>query len=485
MGAGTLKSINTWLPCLLMVSTLTWASSVLAQRGPTPRPSETATHTPTPAPEEKCCACIIPNEGEQDHDRFTEECEVCLLNENENPKAQGCSQKIIAEQSKFDQALTDLKRQGHCMKNVYIANNQHGPSFDDLADSIRVCIKTFPTCSLYIDDRSCKSFRNEDEVNTFLTNIRREMYPHVTLSMCGNTSSDFGSTCSRLAASKLFIISTATIDTPELSCNPEGSICDPAGDTWSCLDPNGKTIQQTCCQPGQGFGLGQTFGLWVNGASCKGGSSCANCQEHSLTCISSQTVSLTSCVKLDEGGEVCSDMKRRCTSGAHCVDGECRGILTPTPTAAAISSPSPATSSQQKALNNASISPVPGISHHFKASGSTLALAFTEKLFFGASNVTPISGPRGSSGVAIVSLDPVSTLGMVGLKNGDIIHFVNNQKVTSEVDVFHALSQSRKRTFITYSRQAPKASKERKSTLSVGTRWNWIVTIHQDDSTRE
>lgn len=71
---------------------------------------------------------------------------------------------------------------------------------------------------------------------------------------------------------------------------------------------------------------------------------------------------------------------------------------------------------------------------------------------------------------------------MVGLRNGDIIHFVNDQHVSSDADIISALAQSRKRTFITYSRVAPKETDGKKSKLQVGPRWNWIITIHEDDS---
>ena len=462
-----------------MVGCLLWASISVAERA-TPTVSPTA--TPSPVPQAKCCACIVPDAGETDHERFTEECQACYLNENENPKAHGCSQKIIAERSQFDQALTDLKRQGQCLQRVYIANNQHGPSFSDLVGNIRACVKTFPTCSLDVDDLSCQSFRDEQSLGEFVESMRSELYPNVTLTMCGNTSSNFGSTCARLAASKSYVVTRGVVDTPKLPCNSEGTICHPAGHEWSCLDTNGQIIKQTCCQAGQGFGLSDTFGVWINRDSCKDVRRCDSCQSTEVSCVSSQMAVATRCITLQAGGQVCGDLRVRCKTGTKCVDGWCLAMATPTPSATTEDSRSVAAANQKSASRRGALAAVPGVAQHFKASGSTLALAFTQSLFFGSSGVTPVSGVNGTTGVAITSLDPVSTIGMVGLRNGDIIHFVNDQQVSSEADILSALAQSRKRTFITYSRLAPKEPEGRTSKLQVGPRWNWIITIHEDDS---
>jgi len=462
-----------------MASVVPWVSFVSAEPLATPTPF--ATPTLGPVSQDKCCACVIPDKSEKDHEMFAEECHACFLNEKENPKAQGCTQKIVAENSKVDQMLSNLKRQGQCTQSVYLTHNQHGPSFGNLTDLIRVCVKAFPTCSLDIDDRSCLSFRDEERVANFIANIRSEMYPEVTLTMCGNTSTDVHLTCARLAASKVYVVSTGDVATSQMSCNPEGSTCKPAGDEWSCLDPSGKLVKQTCCQEANRSRNREGWGVWVTGESCKDVRRCEECPSMQWGCRTPTLWVSSRCETLEAGGQICEHFKLRCSSGTQCLtDRGC--VAMATPTVAVVTPVSRGSSSQQTVLTSESISPVPGVTHHFKGSSSTLAAAFTEDLFFGSSEVAPISGARGVTGVALLSLDPVSSVGIVGLRKGDIIHFVNDQKVASQADIISALGQSRKRTFITYSRVAPKEKRAKPSVLSVNNRWNWIVTIHQDDS---
>jgi hypothetical protein len=476
--------------------------STHAQSSPTPRPSATATKTPepTPTPQKtgKCCWCVLPDDGQYSEDesrRLYDYCDRCLMDPTQNPKAVGCDVSYNTSPSRFQSHLEIAKSRGECPNQVYVANNLHGPIFDTVSNLVSVCVKAFPSCSIEIDDRSCETLRNEKEAQMFLTSLQSEIGDEGSVTLCGNSSSNFGLTCGRLAASKRFVVTKYSLTDETMRCNREGRTCSPIGDSWQCLDFGKRLITQKCCG---GTNPPFRFGMWVNNAECNGEDECPErCKKeygiavYTKTCVSPTKARAVNCSELSGGGHICSNFELECNLFHICKDGECveeSFAALPTPTAVATVS-AMARAKTAKAVHGGgrtpsqlgSISPVKGVPYHFLADAATLHAAFTPQLFFGSSHMSEFEGIGGVTGIALIKVDPVSTIGMVGLKAGDVIHYVNDQPIETESDIFDALAQSRTRTFITYSRMAPKEEAETTSVLPKPARWNWIVTIHAEE----
>lgn len=486
----------------IAVFSLSW-TPVCAQSSPTPRPSSTATKTPEPTPTpqklSKCCWCVLPNEGEyseQESRKLMDYCDLCLTDPAQNPKAVGCNGAYNTSPSRFESDLVWAKSRGECSNEVYVANMQHGPIFDVVSGLISICVKQFPSCSIEVDDRSCRTFSNETEAKVFLTTLQGELDDEGSLTICGNSSNDFSLTCARLAASKRYVVSKHSLSEEKMRCNREGRSCNPVGYTWKCLDFGKKLITQKCC--GGKTAQTSSFGHWVNNAECSGAAECPDRCAHSngkpafiQKCVSPTKKRWEWCEELSGGGFACIDWESQCGPYYICIDGECAEehlSALPTPTATATISPrsqAKAAKSSSGALNILNplkpLTPAKGVPHHFVASSSTLSVAFTPQPFFGGSAISQFQGIRGETGVALITVDPISTIGMLGLTSGDVIHYVNNHPIRIEADIFEALAQSRTRTFITFSRAAPKEQAKSNSILPKPTRWNWIVTIHAQD----
>ena len=489
--------------CLIVTALSLLPMRTFAEAPPTSLPMSTATMTaepsPTPPKTGKCCWCMVPEDGEYsdaESRRLREYCELCLMDPTQNPKAVGCDTSFNSAASRFESDLHLMKSRGECSKEVYVANNQHGPIFSTVAGLVSVCVKTFPTCSIEVDDRSCQSFRNEQEAQIFLTSLQSQLGNDGSVTVCGNSSSDFTLTCARLAANKRYIVSKYKFSEEVMRCNREGRVCDPVGDSWQCLDFGKKLITQTCCGDPS---VANEFGLWVNNAQCKGEKVCPERCRNRLggrgstrSCTSPTQSRIEVCEKLPGGGFICSNHTRQCRLFEHCQDGVCvDDFAAPfaTPTASATSAPK---TREKRALQRSdtakttrrinSLSAVKGVPHHFTANPATLKEAFTPQLFFGSSQTAEFEGIHGTTGVAIIKVDPVSTIGMLRFVVGDVIHYVNDKPIRTERDIFDALTQSRARTFITYSRTAPKEQADTTSNLPKPKRWNWVITIHAEDS---
>lgn len=475
------------------------STALLAQIPTTPSPTAPVTPTPTPTPTPKptktgkCCACVLAEQGtysDAEEQRFYNYCQLCLMDQQQNPKAVGCDVVFNTDASSLERDLNVLKSSGECSKEIYVANNQHGPIFDTVAGLISVCVKAFPTCNIELEDHSCQSFRNEKEALVFLTSLQTQLGANASVTVCGNTSSNFTMTCALLSARKRYVVSKYSFSEKMDRCNPEGSVCDPIGDSWQCLGFGKRSITQKCCAT---VGDGNRFGLWINNANCQGMKECPErCPKkygiavHKMQCISPTKMRSLSCAELTAGGYVCDDFTQQCGIYEVCKDGRCVPESGPQdkPSSAVKLSPlkPERSSTEARSKTLGSLTPINGAPHHYSGTSATLSLAFTPRLFFGTSHTAQFAGVNGTRGVVLLSLDPVSTMAMLGLTAGDVIHFVNDKLIESEADITNALSQSRKQTFITFSRSAPPEETGKNILLPKPDRWSWIVTIHSQES---
>jgi hypothetical protein len=88
----------------------------------------------------------------------------------------------------------------------------------------------------------------------------------------------------------------------------------------------------------------------------------------------------------------------------------------------------------------------------FTAPQSAMRQVATPTNFFGNSSVSLTSGPAGSSGIVVSNIDETSVAGVIGMIDGDSIHFVDNVPVNELSQALKPLLQERRTHTISFAR---------------------------------
>ena len=409
----------------------------------TPTPVPTATPTPPPV-HQKCCVCLVPNGNEKDHHRFFNECQTCFTNPEVNPEIASCDLVATLVNSRFSTFIEET----NCSDHVHLINNQHGPMLSRLVSVIKVCTQHYPSCVLTINDQSCETFKSEEKAKEAIEKIQAQMGPGARISVCGNASENIALDCLDYStANKSYVITPDETKVLPSPCNEGGEMCSPAGFSYTCTDTLGRKLKQTCC------GTVNRDAVWSSpGHACEGFSQCPpNCTTESR-CLARDIYSHRECVQLKAGGYSCLKFKHNCgytglacDKNKGCVRTD-QYIYERTP----VASPTIATVKQTSRVP--SFVAVNKSVFLFTAPQSAMRQVATPTNFFGNSSVSLISGPAGSSGIIVNDVDETSVAGVIGMTDGDSIHFVDNVPVNALSQALKPLLQERRTHTISFAR---------------------------------
>ncbi len=412
----------------------------------TPIPSPTATATPVPV-YKKCCVCLVPNGDEKDHHRFFNECQTCFTDPAVNPEISSCDMVATVINDRFATFIKET----NCSDRVHLINNQHGPMLTRLVAVINVCLQKYPSCVLTINDQSCETFKYEAKAQEAIKRIQEKMGPGARVEVCGNASENIALSCLQYStATKTIIISPDESTVVPSSCNEGGHLCSPAGFSYTCTDTLGRKFKQTCCATRGGDAV------WSSpGHACGGFSSCPpDCTQESR-CLPGDVFSYQECVELKAGGYSCLKYKNNCGYTGMACDNK-KGCFrtnqygferrqTPAPTATIAQAKPTSRVPSFTAVNKSVLL--------FEAPPSAMSQVATPNNFFGDSSISLTAGPVGGSGIVLHNVDETSVVGVMGMTDGDAIHFVDEVPVRELSGALKPLLQERGTHTISFARQ--------------------------------
>lgn len=406
---------------------------------PKPVPASTP-----PSVYRKCCVCLVPNGDEKDHHRFFNECRTCFTNPAKNPEISSCDLIAILMNRRFPHFIEST----NCSDRVTLINNQHGPMLSRLEAQIKVCTAKYPSCVLTINDQSCETFKSDTKAEEAITRIQALMGPGARISVCGNASENIALNCLDYStASRTYVITPDETNTLPSPCNTGGELCGPAGFSYTCTDTLGRKYKQTCC------GAKNGYAVWSSpGHACGGFSQCPPGCSTESECLAGDVYSHRECVELKAGGYSCLTYKHDCAyTGLACdTDNGCvrtgKYIFEATP-AAILSVATLGATSRVPSFGTVDKSAL-----LFTAPQSAMSKVAAATNFFGDSSVSLISGPAGSSGIVLGDIDETSIVGVIGMTQGDSIHFVDEVPVKDLSQALKPLLQARRTHTISFAR---------------------------------
>jgi hypothetical protein len=412
----------------------------------TPPHSPNATLTPPPV-YKKCCVCLVPNANERDHHRFFNECQTCFTDPAFNPEISSCD--LVA--TLINDRFTNFINETNCSNRVHLINNQHGPMLTRLVSVINVCLQKYPSCVLTINDQSCESFKSDERAQAAIERIRANMGTGARIDVCGNASENITLNCLEYStATKTIIISPDESTVLPSMCNEGGRLCSPAGFSYTCSDTLGRKFKQTCCA------TRGSDAVWSSpGHPCGGFPSCPPGCTSESRCLAGDVFSYRECVELKAGGYSCLRLKNDCGYTGMACDPkkgcfrtnqyafERRQTPAATPTIAQVK---PTLLVPTLRVVNKSV-------FLFSAPQSAMKEVATPKNFFGNSSMSLTGGPAGSSGIVLRDVDEASVAGVLGMVDGDAIHFVDEVPVKDLSGALKPLLQERRTHTISFTRE--------------------------------